>query len=167
MDLSAFHPWLVFVHVLGVLIFVMAHGVSVFVMWRLRTERDPQAVRTLAGLSRRSLGLMNVGLLILLLGGVLAGFSGNWWTSGRYWIWAAVLILILIFATMTPLGRLYLTRVRTAVGIDNKTGAYDPNMPVDAAQLEMVLSSGKPELLLAIGLGGLAILLWLMMFKPF
>jgi hypothetical protein len=72
-----------------------------------------------------------------------------------------------MFATMTPLGRLYLTRVRTAVGIDNKTGAYDPNMPVDAAQLDKVLSSGKPELLLAIGLGGLAILLWLMMFKPF
>ena len=34
-------------------------------------------------------------------------------------------------------------------------------------ELEALLNSGRPMLVAAIGIGGLAILLWLMMFKPF
>ena len=33
-------PWLVFAHVLGAFTFVLAHGVSIFVALRLRSERD-------------------------------------------------------------------------------------------------------------------------------
>jgi hypothetical protein len=63
-DLAPFHTLIVTLHVLGVLLFVLAHGVSAFVLLRIRAERDPVALRTLLGLSRGSFGVMSVGFLI-------------------------------------------------------------------------------------------------------
>lgn len=171
MDLAPFHGWIVFIHIVGVFAFLLAHGVSAGVMLRLRSERDPAAVRTLVDLSRRSMGIMAVGALVWLVAGILAGFSGNggagYWTTGRYWIWASLVIAFAIITLMTPFGRLYLNKVRAAVGIDPKTGAIDATAPVDAAQLDAAINSGRPLLLAAIGFVGLAVLAYLMMFKPF
>ena len=41
-DISRFHSLIVLVHVVGVLLFVLAHGVSVAVLLRMRSERDRQ-----------------------------------------------------------------------------------------------------------------------------
>lgn len=166
-DISQFHGLIVLVHVVGVLIFVLAHGVSVAVLLRLRSERDPAALRTLLDLSRRSLNVAGVGFVIWFLGGILAGFSGNWWTTGRLWVWASLVIAIVITGVMTPMGRFYLNRVRTALGVDVKTGVYDPAVQVDGAAIQAAVASGQPAVLAGIGIGGLLVLLWLMMAKPF
>jgi hypothetical protein len=166
-DLAPFHGWIVFIHIVGVFAFLLAHGVSAGVMLRLRSERDPAAVRTLVDLSRRSMAVMSIGALVWLIAGILAGFSGNYWTTGRYWIWASLLIAFAIIGIMTPFGRLYLNKVRAAVGIDPKTGAINTSAPVDAAQLDAAIKSGRPMLVATIGFGGLAVLAYLMMFKPF
>ena len=167
-DLAPFHGAIVFVHVLGVFLFLLAHGVSAAVLLRLRSERNPHAVRTLVDLSARSISVMGVGAAMWLFTGIAAGFSGNYWTDGRLWIWASVVVAIAVVAVMTPMGRLYLNRVRLAVGIDPR-GNSDQPLPaeVDPAALEAAIASGRPLLLAAIGLGGVAILTWLMMFKPF
>ena len=167
MDLSPFHGWIVFIHILGVFGFLLAHGVSAAVLLRLRNERDPGAVRTLVDLSRRSMIAMIVGGLVWLAAGILAGFSGNYWTTGTYWIWASLLVAFVIIGVMTPYGRLYLDRVRGAVGIDPKTGTVDSAHQVDPQALEAAISSGRPMLVAAIGVGGVIVLAWLMMFKPF
>jgi hypothetical protein len=167
MDISQYHGLIVLIHVVGVLIFVLAHGVSVGVLLRLRSERDPAALRTLLDLSRRSLTVAGIGFLIWFLGGILAGFSGNWWTTGRLWIWASLVIAIVITGLMTPMGRFYLNRVRTALGVDPKTGVYDPAVHVDSAAVEAAIASGQPALVAGIGILGLLVLLWLMMAKPF
>ena len=103
----------------------------------------------------------------LVLGGILAGFSGNWWTSGRYWIWASLVLAVVLIGLMTPMGRIYLNRVREAVGIDPKTGAVDSSKQVDPAAVEAAIASGQPILLAVLGTVGLAILFWLMIAKPF
>ncbi|MEX2546258.1 MAG: hypothetical protein WD830_00550 [Chloroflexota bacterium] len=167
MDISQFHGLVVLIHVMGVLLFVLAHGVSVAVLLRLRSERDPSALRTLLDLSRRSLLMATVGFLVWFLAGILAGFSGNLWTTGRLWIWASLIIAIVITGVMTPMGRLYLNRVREALGVDPKTGLQDPAVQVDGAAVEAAIASGQPTLVAAIGVVGLAVLLWLMMAKPF
>jgi hypothetical protein len=165
------HTWIVFIHVAGVIVFLIAHGVSVGVVLRLRTERDPAAVRTLVDLSRGSMVVMSLGGLIWLVAGIAAGFTANggagWWTNGTYWIWVSLVLAIVIIGLMTPLGRLYLNRIRAAVGVDVKTGAATPGFQVDPAALEAAVRSGNPTLLAGIGAGGLLILLWLMIFKPF
>jgi hypothetical protein len=167
MDLGPFHGWIVFIHIVGVFAFLLAHGVSAGVMLRLQSERDPAAVRTLVDFSRRSMVVMAIGGLVWLVAGILAGFSGNYWTTGRYWIWASLVIAIVIIGVMTPWGRLYLNKVREAVGVDVKSGAIDASATVDPARLEAAIKSGQPMLLAAIGFGGLIVLAYLMMFKPF
>ncbi len=133
----------------------------------MRSERDPTALRTLLDLSRRSLIVALVGFLIWFLTGILAGFSGNWWTTGHYWIWVSLVVAIVITGVMTPMGRLYLNRVREALGVDPKTGLTDPAFQVDGAAVEAAIASGQPAVVAAIGIVGLGVLLWLMMAKPF
>lgn len=166
-NLAPFHQIFVFIHILGVFLFLIAHGVSVGVLFRLRSEREPYAIRTLLDLSHWSIGVMGVGLLIWLVTGILAGFSGNYWTTGRYWIWSSLLVAMVIVVIMTPWGRIYLNRVRETVGIDKKTGVIDATAIADPATVDAAILSGRPILLAAIGLGGVALLTWLMTFKPF
>ena len=73
------YPWIVLLHVLGAFGFVFAHGASAFAAFRIRSERDPARVAALLDMSGTSLGLMYVSLLILLIGGIAAGFVGSWW----------------------------------------------------------------------------------------
>src|SRR3954464_15263561 len=101
MDLAPYRRWRVFIHIVGVILFLIGHGVSVFVAWRLRTERDAGAVRTLLDLSRRSLNFMSIGLIVWFLGGIVAGFSGGYWTNGQLWIWASLVIAIVLVGMMT------------------------------------------------------------------
>jgi hypothetical protein len=166
-DISGFHGWIVIAHVMGVLLFVLAHGVSAAVLLRIRGEHDPQTLRTLLDLSNRSYVVMSVGFLIWFLAGILAGFSGNWWTSGRLWIWAALVTAIVVTGVMTPFGRIYFNRIREALGVDVKTRTYDPSFQVDQARLDAALASGQPTLLVAIGVLGLAFMAYLMLAKPF
>jgi hypothetical protein len=166
-NLAPFHLWIVFIHVVGVFIFLIGHGISAGVAWRLRTERDPSALRTLLDFSRRSMTFMGVGFLMWFFGGILAGFSGNFWTTGSYWIWASLVIALFTIIAMTPLGRVYFNRVRAALGVDEKTGAVDPNFAVDAVALDAALATGRPALLAALGVGTVVVLAYLMYFKPF
>ncbi len=166
MNLAPYHSMLVSAHVIGVLIFVVAHAVSAFVLIRIQSEDDPEKLRGLLRMSRLSLNFAGIGLLIWFIAGVVAGFSGSWWTSGRLWIWAALLVSILVTGLMTPMGRMYLNRIRGALGVDPKTGVYvEGNF--DAGALQAAKASGRPWLLAAIGIIGLVILFWLMLAKPF
>ena len=167
MDLSAFHGWIVFLHVFGVLLFVLAHGVSVAVLLKMRSERNPVALRALLDLSRTSLGAAGIGFLLWFVAGIAAGFTGNWWTSGKWWIWVSLVIAILITGVMTPFGRIYFNRVRSSLGIDPKTNKVDSTVQIDGSAVEAAIASGQPTLLAATGIIGLVVLLWLMMAKPF
>lgn len=166
-DISGLHTTIVFVHIVGVFLFLLAHGVSAAVMLRLRSERELRAVRTLLDLSRRSWSVMMIGLALWFFGGILAGFSGNYWTTGRYWIWASLIVAVATVLVMTPLGSMYFGRVRAAAGIDIKTGSVDPAATVDEAALDSALASGRPVLLATLGVAAIVVLAWLMIFKPF
>src|SRR3972149_3229788 len=52
----AAYEWGGFIQVLGVMVFLLVHGISVGVSLRLRKERDPQRVRALLELSLASVG---------------------------------------------------------------------------------------------------------------
>lgn len=162
------HPWIVLVHVLGAFGFVLAHGASVFAALRLRTERDPERVSALLQLSEMSLGLFYVGLLLLLVGGIAAGFTGGHW--GRLWIWTALGLLVVIIAVMFTIATPYYGNLRRALGLrptpEKETAAVSA-APVDTAELAAVLDSPRPYWLAAIGGIGLVVIIWLMLFKPF
>ena len=90
------YQWVVYLHVLGLFWFLMAHGVSLYVAFRVQRETDIHAVQALLGLSARAAMASLIGLIVLLLAGVAAAFMGNWWSQG--WIWISLGLFVLIWA---------------------------------------------------------------------
>lgn len=167
MDLTPYITWIVFAHVVGAFMFVAGHGVSMFAVFRVRKERDRARLAALLDLSGWSLGVAGIGLLILFLSGILAGIVLG--SFGKWWIWIALALFILIAILMTPVGGKYLTGIRAALGQRTrglKPADPDP-VPASDEQLEALLVSRAPENLLLLGGGGFLVILWLMMFRPF
>ena len=167
MDLTQYVGWIVFAHVLGAFLFAAGHGVSLFVAFQVRRERDRARIGALLDASSAALIVAYVGLLLLFVAGILAGIVLQ--SFGRWWIWVALVALIGISVAMTPLGIGYFNGIRVAIGQrtrDLKENDPDP-VPVSDAQLATLLATRRPEQLLAIGGGGFLVILYLMMFKPF
>ena len=170
MDLGPLLPWFNLVHVLSAMAFILIHGFSGLIALRVRAERDRSR---LTGLLDLSAGWLNWGWLALatvLASGILAGIAGGWWTSGRLWIWASLIVFIAVGAAMTPIAAGYMEAARHAVGMpsvmDRRKNVEPPPAASDA-ELERILSSSRPLVTTVIGLGGIAVLTWLMMMKPF
>lgn len=162
------YTWIVFAHVASTFGFLFAHGVSAVVMFKVRAERDPARICTLLELSSSVGGAMTLTAVLLLLTGLAGGFMGGWWDQG--WIWVSLGLFLAISVVMSWQGRVYFERLRRAIGIPTgeapkKEVAPPAALPPD--QLAAVLVSGRPVLLAVVGLGGLAAITWLMVFKPF
>lgn len=167
MDLTPYSPWIIFLHVLGAFMFVAGHGVSMFVVFQVRKERDRGRLAALLDLSAWSLGVAGIGMVVVLLTGILAGIVlGSW---GRWWIWISLALFLVIGIAMTPIGGTYLRNLRLAIGQrprNAKPGDPDP-VPVSDEELAAMQASRRPELLLLLGAGGFVTILVLMMFRPF
>ncbi|HET7677392.1 MAG TPA: hypothetical protein VFK38_06025 [Candidatus Limnocylindrales bacterium] len=166
MELSWLTRPMAFVHVLSVLIFLLMHGVSAAVAWRLRSERDRTRIRTLLELSGSFVDKGLAVFTVAFFSGILAGIFGGYWTSGRLWIWASLVLVIVVGGLMTPFGRLHLNAIRTAVGLPV---GKDPPPATEASDEELarLLASPKPLLVITLGISGVVVLTWLMMAKPF
>jgi plastocyanin len=153
------HRWWVFLHIAGVFGFLMAHGVSVYVTLKLPRERDPARVAQLLELSASSVGLMWNAIGVLLLGGIVAGFTGHFW--GQAWIWVAIGVFVMVIAAMYAMGTTWAKRLRTI-----SAAMAEGTEAVSQQQFVEILRSKRPYTIAAIGFVGLLIILWLMIFKP-
>ncbi len=163
------YSWIVYLHVLATFAFLLAHGVSSVVALRLRNQRDPALARAWLELNASG-GVMAAlygSLLTLLVSGIISGFLGDWWGSG--WIWLSLLLLIGIIVAMFLLGSRNYSQVRKALGMAWFDGrkAQPPGAPAPADEIEALLAKAPAVSLAVIGFGGIAVILWLMMFKPF
>lgn len=161
-------PWLVFAHVIGAFLFVLAHGVSVFVAFRARRERDTARLGALLDLSSGALGVSFVGLLLLLVAGIATGIAMG--SFGRGWIWASIAVLVAVGAAMNPLGTQHYGRIRGALSVadgDEDVSGHAVATAVAPERLSDLLENRRPEALAAVGGGGFLVILWLMMFRPF
>ena len=167
MDLTPYIRSIVFLHVVGAFVFVAGHGVSMFVAFQLRRERDRARLAGLLDLSAGSLLVATIGLLVLLISGILAGIVLG--SFGRLWIWVSLVLLIGIGIAMTPLGINHYSRIRAGLGqrIRGMKDADPDPVPVSDEELATMLDSRRPELLLLLGGVGFLVILWLMMFRPF
>jgi hypothetical protein len=137
------------------------------VAFALRGERNLERVRALLSLSGGSYGLMYLSLLVLLLSGILTGFLGKWWGQG--WIWTSLGLLIAVVGAMSAIGSRTYGAARKATGLPYFEGGK-PHPPLETAsaeEIDAILNKGQPHLLTAIGAGGIIVIAWLMMFKPY
>jgi plastocyanin len=157
------YQWWVFVHLAGVFVFLALHGVSIWVTVRLRTERDPRRVSELIQLSSSTIQPFYWSLGLLVAAGVVAGFVGHLWShlSTSAFMWAALIVLILTSVAMTRIASPYYRRV----GLVARAKAEGETAVTDE-QLDQVLRSSPSTWVMAIGAVALAVILYLMLFKP-
>lgn len=158
------YPWLVFLHIGGAFLFVLAHGVSALVAFRLRAERDTGRMTALLELSGASLIAMYVGLLVLLVAGIIAAINRNWFSQG--WPWAAIVVLVVVVGAMYGLASRYYAGIREALGLPSMNNK-EPGPPRPVEDVVRMLDTRRPEQIAVVGFGGLLIILWLMILKPF
>ena len=149
------YSWLVFVHLVGLVVFAIAHGASAFVAFRVRGEREPALIAALLGLSQIAVGGLYVGLVLLGIGGLGAAWQGGLLTA-PWVVWSYValaIVLVVMWAVASP----YYGNLRKL--------AADPAAGSDG-RLAQALDSRRPEALLVVGGAGLLVLVWLMVLKP-
>ena len=132
------HRWWVLLHIAGAFGFLMAHGVSAYAVLRLRKERDPVRVSQLLEMSSGSIGVMWNSIGLLLIGGVVAGFTGHFWGQG--WIWAAIVLLLAITLAMYAVATPWVKRLRTVAG-----AMAEGSRAVSQEQFEDILRSRRPH----------------------
>ncbi|MEX1248050.1 MAG: DUF2269 family protein [Anaerolineales bacterium] len=157
-----------YIHVLAAFTFLLAHGASVFVSFRLKKEEEPERMKALMDVSASSWPTMMLSLLALLLAGLALGFMNMvYWSMG--WIWTSLVLLLVITGWMFYLGGKQYHPLRKMLGMEYLVQGKP--QPVDKArpltEIKAHIAKTRPMEMLGIGLGGFAIILWLMFFKPF
>ncbi len=158
------YNWLVFLHILCAFLFILAHGVNVAAMLKFRGEPDPV----------RSLTFFNivpdikfVRYLYVTMGvfGFASAFTSTWWKQG--WTWTSAGVFLIISWVMYKYGAGYYSIIFDAS--NRLIEAKKANTDLPAAQQEFDHARNAPHatIVSVVGLVGLAIILWLMRFKPF
>ena len=158
------YPWIVIAHVFFVIVAFFAHGASAFAIFRVRAATDRTELRTLLDLSQTSLMSAGVALLVGVLLGIWAAIMGGHFS--RAWPWVSIGVLVVVIIAMTPLAAGPMRELRAALGIGNdRSGA--PLVPGSDEQIGAAKAKLQPEMTMAIGIIGIALLVWLMEGKPF
>jgi hypothetical protein len=153
------YRWWKLLHVVGVLGFVMFHGVSILVAFRLRKERDRTRIAELLQFSGSAVKGMYVSLLLMIAFGVIAGFAGHWWSF--WWIWISLGLLVITIGEMTGVARPYYQSLKDAIqlrpsGVPRKSDE----------ELDQLLRSGLALFNAVWGVAVLLVIAWLMIWKP-
>ncbi|MDQ6711693.1 MAG: hypothetical protein M3Z28_00675 [Candidatus Dormibacteraeota bacterium] len=160
------YNWFLFAHIASVAGFLLAHGTSVAMAFRLRTEKTTDGIRSLTELSKETTNMMYGFTLLILITGLSLGAQGGWF--GRGWIWTALILLILTIGVMSFLGRRY-NAVRASVGLPVRAGRGRVTTPAPGSpeEIRRAVNAAPVGMITAIGVVALLLLLWLMILKPF
>ncbi len=151
--------WLRYLHLGAAIIFVGVHGASMVVLYVIRGEKDRERIQGLLGFSAKTVIPMYVSIGLVVVTGVLVGQEIGAFQRGWGW-WSLVLlavVTILMFFIAKPIHR----RVHAACEL-RPSGA--PR--VSDEELAVILKSPQVHLVTAIGVAGVAGLVYLMTFKP-
>lgn len=162
-----FYPWLVLTHVVSAFVFILGHGVSAFVIFRVRAESDRTRLEALLDLSASSLAVAGIALLVAFVTGIVASITGDHF--GHLWPWASIITLVVVGGLMTPLAGIPMSRVRQGLGqpTSEERKSNITRTPVPDDELTALRAAVRPELPAGLGIVGLTLLVWLMQAKPF
>lgn len=158
------YNWLVLLHIFFAFLFMLGHGPHVVAMLKFRGEPDPE----------RSLSFFNmvpdikyVRYLTVAMGvfGFIPAFMTVWWQQG--WVWASAVIFVIISWVMFKYGAGYFGMIQDAALHLIEAKKTNVNLPAVQKEFDEVRNSSYPMIVSVVGIVGLAIILWLMRFKPF
>ncbi len=158
------HEWVLFLHLAAVFAFLTAHGIQVAGMWRMRNEADP--ARGLAVLDAMpNVALVRVTLGLVIASGLVAGFIEPWWQ--QWWMWVSLALLVAIWAAMWRWGGGYFGLIQESATRALEERAGGPGSTAAMEAFERTRQGWQPVAMMIVGIAGLVVILWLMMFKPF
>jgi small-conductance mechanosensitive channel len=160
-------PWLVFLHTLSALAFFLAHGASIAMAFKVRSETDFDRIRAMLDLSASTVGVMFGAFLAMGLTGLVMPFILKLWNRG--WIWLSIVLMFAVFLHMVVINDRRYKHLRRMVGLPYMIGGkhFDAEPPASQAEVEAHLKKMKVTDLVIVGLVIPTIVLWLMVFKPF
>ncbi len=158
--------WLKFLHVAAVFAFLILHGVSGGASLLIERRPDLATRRLLLELSYAALTFSTSALFVVLLTGIALGFYARWWGHG--WIWAALIVFLGVSVGMSVFSYRF-EAARKAAGLPYRGMGIKrlSASPPDPAALERQIPRLRSRELAVAGSLGLAVILWLMLFKPF
>lgn len=161
------YQWVKFLHILGAIGFFMAHGASAVMSIRLQQERDLKRIQAILDLSKAAVPAMYISLLVLLLAGIAAGIIRNWFQFG--WIWTALVLMFLLIVGMYVYVARYFEPIRKAVGLPYRESRQEKaaETPLSEAEIDTLIKSSNPNIMLGVSFAVVAVILWLMVLKPF
>jgi hypothetical protein len=159
--------WLVFLHILSAITFFLAHGTSAAMTFQVRKETDFSRIRALLDLSWSTMILMGISFLMMGLTGIILPFLLRIWNRG--YIWLSIVLMLFVFIYMAMYNENHYKELRRLVGLPYMKGskqlpAEPPSNPEEVAAL---LHKTNVTGLVVVGYIIPAIVLWLMVFKPF
>jgi hypothetical protein len=159
--------WLVFLHVLASFSFFLLHGASAAMAFQLRKETNLDRIRAMLDLSQSTIGGMAVSFFIMGLTGVAMPFLIQLWD--RVYIWTSIVLMIGTMVYMAVFNEKHYKQLRRLVGLPYMIGGK--HMPAEPASSPDVVDAHiKNTGVVGLVLSGAvvpAIVLWLMIFKPF
>ena len=158
------YNWLVLLHIFFAFLFMLAHGAHAAAMLKFRGEPDPEKSLTFFNIIPTTI-LIRVLTILMGIPGLIAAFITPWWKQG--WTWASLVIFVIISYVMFKYGAGYYYIIEDAA--ERLIEAKKTNTNLPAAQKEYDDARNSPQAMLVsiVGIVGLAIILWLMRFKPF
>ena len=152
--------WWKLLHLVGLVGFLASHGVSIFVLYRIRTVNlDRSKIVELISFSGLTTMPMYISLGVLILGGVGAGLTIHaFW---QLWLTVSIVILIVTVALMISIAAPYFKQITAACEV------RPSGVPRKAdEELDALLHSPKNTMINVIGAVGLLSILYLMVLKP-
>ena len=158
------YQWIVFLHVFFALTFMLAHGVSVAAMLSFRKEPDPERSLTFFNIVPQPT-LIRALTLLMGISGLSAAFLTTWWRQG--WVWASFVVFLIIFYIMYRYGGGYFGLIEGAATRLIEARRTNTNVAEALKEFDAARNAPHPMVVSIVGIAGLAIILWLMRFKPF
>jgi hypothetical protein len=133
-------------------------------MLGFRNEADPERSLTFFNIVPK-INMVRYLTVFMGIPGVIAAFITPWWRQG--WVWASLVVFLIISIVMYRYGAGYIGLIQGAA--QRLIEARKTNTEVENAlkEFEAARHSSYPMLVSVVGIIGLAIILWLMRFKPF
>jgi hypothetical protein len=157
MEDRSVYQWFVFIHLIGLVVFLLAHGASAFISLRLPAQRDPVVVANDLETSKIATRTMYVGLVLLLIGGAGAATINEFWS--KPWVLGSIVVLVVVIGAMYALGTGYYNALRQKL-------AANAGRPMAEDVLVGLLDPQRPRILAGVGVLGLLLIIWLMVLKP-
>jgi len=160
-------PWLVYLHILSALTFFLAHGASVAMAFKIRSETNFDRIRAMLDLSASTISIMFMSFLAMGLTGLIMPFILKLW--GKGWVWTSIVLMLIVAVQMGLMNEKRYKILRKLVGLPYMQGSKElpAEKPVSQQEVEEFLKKIKITDLIIVGYVLPMIVLWLMVFKPF